>query len=52
MTAAPIAVDEQLRVEALRAAVSFCASLEDCVASDVIEVAEQFETWLLREGSA
>lgn len=45
--AAPTAVDEQLRVEALRAAVSFCKAFENYDESDVLTVASQFEHWLL-----
>jgi hypothetical protein len=46
-TAVPYAVDEQLRVEALRAAVSFCKAFENYDESDVLTVASQFEHWLL-----
>lgn len=49
--AVPYAVDEQLRVEALRAAVSFCGSFEDYDDSDVLAVATRFEHWLLRTGA-
>ncbi len=44
--AAPYAVDEQLRVEALRAAISFCGTR--CSAHEVCDVAVMFEAWLLR----
>lgn len=51
-TAAPVAVDEQLRVEALRAAVSIVAAKNRDVrlyVDHVLEVATAFEAWLLRE---
>jgi hypothetical protein len=47
--AAPIAVDEQMRVEALRAAVAYFAGRTVGIV-DVLHVAEAYEQWLLRDG--
>jgi hypothetical protein len=50
MAAAPLpveyAVDEQMRVEALRIAVSFCVCFEDYDENDVMVVAERFFAFL------
>lgn len=48
-TAVPYAVDEQMRVEALRAAASVCGG-EDV--HTVLDVAQVFLTWLLDEQAA
>jgi hypothetical protein len=50
VAAAPYAVDEQMRVEALRAAVNFCAGHPDAYfAPGVCDVARIFEAYLLDE---
>jgi hypothetical protein len=48
--AVPYAADEQMRVEALRAAASFLSGRrEQAVATDALEVADTFLSWLLNE---